>query len=71
VENSVTAEQATEDNMAHAHCMLQTHSEYVIIIAFLGQECLQQRASMLRHTCMACLVITEMGCSLRGTTWVS
>ena len=37
--------QATDDNMAHAHCMLDnlvyTHSEYVIFIAFPLQQLLQ------------------------------
>jgi hypothetical protein len=50
---------------------LQTHSEYVIFIAFLRQQWLLQRASMLRHTCIACIVITQTECSLRGTTWFS
>ena len=38
VENCGTLEQATDDNMAHAHCMIttatNTYSEHVIIIAF-------------------------------------
>jgi hypothetical protein len=44
--------QTTDDNMAHAHCMLanhgyrHTHSEYVILIAFPIQHWLQERASM-------------------------
>jgi hypothetical protein len=37
-----------------------THSEYVILVAFLRQQWSQQRASMLRHTCIAYLVITQM-----------
>jgi hypothetical protein len=33
-----------------------THSEYVIIIDFLLQKWLQERASMLRYTYFTCLV---------------
>ena len=32
------------------------HSEYVKCIAFLAQQWLQERASMLRYTYIACLV---------------
>ena len=31
----------------------KTHAEYVIIIAFPLQQWLQERASMLRYTCIA------------------
>ena len=57
------AEQATDDNTAHAHCMLRlqtppphTHTEYVILIAFLLQQWLPERASMLCYTYIACIV---------------
>jgi hypothetical protein len=33
-----------------------THSKYVIFIAFPLQKWLHERASMLRYTCTACLV---------------
>jgi hypothetical protein len=33
-----------------------THSEYVIRIAFPRKKWLHERATMLRHTCVACLV---------------
>jgi hypothetical protein len=33
-----------------------THSEYVILIAFSLQQWLRERASMLRYTYIACLV---------------
>jgi hypothetical protein len=38
--------QATDDNMAHAHCMLDTkatdrHPEYVILIAYTLQQWLK------------------------------
>jgi hypothetical protein len=32
-----------------------THSEYVILIAFPLQQWLHERASMLRYICIACL----------------
>ena len=35
---------------------LQTHSEYVILIAFPLQQWLHERASVLRCTCIACVV---------------
>ena len=34
----------------------KTHSEYVILIAFLRQKWFRQRASLLRHTYFFCLV---------------
>jgi hypothetical protein len=46
--------QATDDNMAHAHCMLHTlgykNTEYVILIAFPQQLLLHERALMLHYT---------------------
>ena len=61
VEKYGRAGQAICDNMAHVHCMLDTdtntHSEYVIIIAFPLQQWLYVLASMLRYTTYsACLV---------------
>ena len=35
-----------------------THSEYVILIDFAWQQWLQERASMLRYKCTACLLNT-------------
>jgi len=35
---------------------INTHSECVIIIAFPLQQWFHERASMLRYTCIACLV---------------
>jgi hypothetical protein len=35
-----------------------THSEYVILIAFPLQKLSQERASIFRHTHIACLVAT-------------
>jgi hypothetical protein len=46
--------------MRIAYCVPKardTHSEYVIIIGFPLQQWLQERASMLHHTCIASLVI--------------
>jgi len=36
---------------------INTHSDYVILIVYLLQQWLYKRASMLRHTYFACLVI--------------
>ena len=54
--------QATEDNndTMHAHCMLDTcgfntHSEYVITIAFPLQLWFHKRSSVLRYTFIVCL----------------
>jgi hypothetical protein len=45
-----------------------THSEYVILIAFPRQQWLNERASVLRYTYIACLVYNRVGVSLlRGT----
>jgi len=35
-----------------------THSEYVILIAFLPKPWLYKRASALRYTCIVCLADT-------------
>jgi len=62
VEKQSTAGQATDDTMAHAHCMLDiqgythTHSEYVIPIAVTPQQWLHERATLLHYTYIACLV---------------
>ena len=48
--------QATDDNMAHAHCMLDklcdkhTQPVCVIFIAFPLQQWLHERTSLLRYT---------------------
>jgi hypothetical protein len=47
---------ATDDNMAHAHCMLDTHgykytlSEYVLFISFPPQKWIYEGASIFRCT---------------------
>ena len=46
-----------------------THSQYVIIIAFPLQQWLHERSSMLRYTYIACFGITEILCSLWGMIW--
>jgi len=55
--------QATDDNLVRRTriaCRIpnapNTHSEYVILIAFPRQQRLRERASLLRHTYNACLV---------------
>jgi hypothetical protein len=49
------AGEATDDNMANAHCMripkaTNTHSQYVMLTAFARQQWLRERASMLLYT---------------------
>jgi hypothetical protein len=62
VEKYCRAGQATDDNMANAHCILgtkgyvYTHSGCVILIAFPLQRWLHERATVLRSTYIACLV---------------
>ena len=64
MENFCTAGQATGDNitprMRNACCIIKgtnTHSEYVIFIAFPPRQCLHESASTLRYTFIACLVL--------------
>jgi hypothetical protein len=69
VEKYDTARQATDDNIIRRNriaCWItkatDTHSEYVILIAFARQQCLRERASMLRlyvH-CLSCLMLKQM-----------
>jgi len=66
VEKYCRAGQATDDNMAHAHCMVanyasNTHSEYVTLIAFPLQP-----ASLSSYTYTACLV--QIASSVRNHT---
>jgi hypothetical protein len=63
VEKYGTAGQATADNIIRrmrCACWItkatDTHSEYVIFIAFARQQWLGERASMLRHKYISCLV---------------
>jgi hypothetical protein len=58
-----TAIQATDDDIVRRMrlaCWItkatDTHSEYVIFIAFPRQQWLHERASILRYTYIACLV---------------
>jgi hypothetical protein len=58
-----TARQATDDNIIRRMrfaCWIakatDTHSQYVILIAFTRQQWLRERALMLRYTYIACLV---------------
>ena len=41
---------------AWIHKTTNTHSEYVILVAFLWQQWLRECAEMLRNTCVACIV---------------
>ena len=63
MEKCGTAGQTTGDNIIRRMrfaCSItkatDTHSEYVILIAFAWQQWLRERASMLRYTYVACLV---------------
>jgi len=55
--------QATDDNMAYAHCMLDTkgykytRTGCVILITFRPQQWLPERATLLRFTYIDCLVL--------------
>jgi hypothetical protein len=70
VEKYFRAGQATDNNIAHAHCMLDTyiykyiHSGCVILIVFPLQQWLHERASLLSYTYIAYPVI----CMAEGTT---
>ena len=62
MEKHGTASQATDDNITRRMGIVawlpkatNTHSEYVILVAFLLQQWLW--ASLLRYTYIACLVI--------------
>jgi len=63
VEKYCRAVQVTDDNMAHAHCILDpkdykyTHSGCVTFFAFPQQQSLHEHVSMLRYTYIACLVL--------------
>jgi len=62
VERYCRAGQATDESMAHVHVTRGTYgykhtlSEYVILITFILQHWLNERASILRWACIACLV---------------
>jgi hypothetical protein len=59
-EKYVTARQTKYDIIWRIPCRItkatNTHSEHVIIIAFVQQQFLHDRASMLRYAYIACLV---------------
>jgi hypothetical protein len=63
VEKYYGAGQGTDYNMAHARCMLDTkgythtHSEYVLHIAFPQQQWLNEHASVLLYTYIACVAL--------------
>jgi hypothetical protein len=63
VEKYGRARQATDGNIIWSMYFLcwitkatDTHSEYVILIAFSRQQYLRERATMLRYAYIACLV---------------
>ena len=63
MEKCCRVRRATEDNTAHALCILitkatDTHSEYVIIIAFKWQLQLRESTLVLRYANSVCFIIT-------------
>jgi hypothetical protein len=57
-----TAVVATDANTTHAHCKLDSYGykhtlKYVMFIDISLQQWLNERASMLRYTYIACVVI--------------
>jgi hypothetical protein len=44
----------------HTHTQTHTHSEYVIPIAFIWQQYLRDRDSMLRLTDVVCPVVSDV-----------
>jgi len=59
MEKYCRAVQTTDDNMAHAHCVLvtestNTHSEYVILTVIPWHVWLRHRASALHYTRIVC-----------------
>jgi hypothetical protein len=58
VEKYGSARQVTDDNMAHALCLLDNqgykHPECVILIAFSMQQWLRERAAVYCYTYAAC-----------------
>jgi len=68
MEKYCTAGQATDDNMAHAHCMLDnkgykyTHSGCVIIVVFPLQQWFTKRLNItLYFICPSCLIDVASG----------
>ena len=63
MEKYCRARQVTDDNMAHALCMLDNqgykHSERVILTAFPLQQWLRERVAVRCYTYAACLVATS------------
>jgi hypothetical protein len=63
------ARQATEDNSSwRMPTATDTHSEYVIIIALPRQWWLHKRASLLHYVCIACLVLSYWGATIKYNT---
>jgi len=69
MEKYYRARQVTEDNMlwnTHIRCWItkasDTHSEYVILVAFPPQQWLHGHNSMFRYTYSACPVLMNRLC---------
>jgi len=80
VEKYSRAGQATDSNIIRRMrftCWItkatDTHSEYVVLVAFPGQEWLGERASLLRNTYLPVLYLPQLVCShllVLKTTWL-
>jgi hypothetical protein len=73
MEKCCRGRQATVDNKiwrmgitSWIHNTTNTHSEYVIHVVFLLQQWLHERAPVLRHTYIFCIVIGSCGFKVYG-----
>jgi len=71
VEKYDRGRQVTDDNTIRRMSLAcwmpkatDTHSEYVILVAFPRQQWLRERASVLRYTYIACLVFSQSSLTL-------
>jgi hypothetical protein len=54
---------------AYALCVLNTHSEYVILMAVALRQCLQESVSTLRHTHIASVVSIDINKQNKRESW--
>jgi hypothetical protein len=76
VEKYGTARHATDDNIIRRMrfaCWItkatDTHSDYVILTAFPRQQWLRERASVLRYTYAAYLVLRQVRYAISFSSW--
>ena len=73
VEKYSRAGKATDDHIVCIPTATNTHSEYIILIAFPQQQRLQERASILRYTVHSLPVsfyISHLSWSWHSFTWI-